>query len=43
MGRIACTSSWCRDAVSTLRRGGGFEVEYDDHEEERLIVAEEGL
>ena len=32
-----------RDVRRALRAGGGFEAEEDDHEEERLIVAEEGL
>ncbi len=32
-----------RDVRRSLRAGGGFEAEEDDHEEERLIVAEEGL
>ncbi len=32
-----------RDVRRVLRAGGGFEAEEDDHEEERLIVAEEGL
>jgi NitT/TauT family transport system ATP-binding protein len=32
-----------REVRRSLRAGGGFEAEEDDHEEERLIVAEEGL
>jgi NitT/TauT family transport system ATP-binding protein len=32
-----------RDVRRSLRAGGGFEADEDDHEEERLIVAEEGL
>ncbi len=32
-----------RDVRRTLRQGGGFEAEEDDHLEERLIVAEEGM
>jgi NitT/TauT family transport system ATP-binding protein len=31
-----------RDVRRTLRQGGGFEAEEDDHLEERLIAAEEG-
>jgi len=32
-----------REVRQTLRAGGGFEADEDDHEEERLIAAEEGL
>jgi NitT/TauT family transport system ATP-binding protein len=32
-----------REVRRTLRKGGGFEAEEDDHVEERLIAAEEGL
>jgi NitT/TauT family transport system ATP-binding protein len=32
-----------REVRRALRAGGGFEADEDDHEEERLIAAEEGL